>query len=639
MVSSTGLHSDSANNGAYRMSKRIGVLLCLLQAEQRGAVIAMVAAALFGIAGVGALSVDVGYIVFQQRVLQTTADAAAMAGALDIGTGGTPIVTATSYSAVAGNKNARSNLSATMVGGYPQLKCFSSTGVACTTNQTPTTLANAIQVKQQAAVPLFFGRIFGLPSITISATSTAGASGGVGVPHPLNVAFILDTTASMSDQSTDPSCPHTSALACAVAGVQTLLGELWPCGQGLASCAGQAPVDEAAFFVFPPVTNASQAVADIGCTSPQIAPSYSGVSNTTSAATTTSTLSLNTSMTALTEFNTGSPWAVVTDLGTPTSSATSSGKVLKFPSGVVTTHINAGMTILDTTTPGAIPSGTTVSSISTASSQVTMSSNVTGSGVKSGDLITFGTSIPAGTGGNSWPWWENTGSTTISSVTLPKTATMSANPTGPGVLNGDKIFVAPLYQIVGFANDYRTSDTAGLNAASNIVKLTAAGCIKNPGGLGTFYADAITAAQTALIAEQNARIAAGQPGGTNVIVLLSDGAATSTSQQMGPLKTAQVNQECHLAITAAQAAATAGTWVYSIYYDDGSPNCSDTTAITSCSAMKQIASDSTKFFSTDGTSNPCASSNPFTSITQIFQNVGSSIHSITNTRMLPDNTT
>ena len=163
-------------------------------------------------------------------------------------------------------------------------------------------------------------------------------------------------------------------------------------------------------------------------------------------------------------------------------------------------------------------------------------------------------------------------------MTLPTTAVMSANPTGAGVLKGDTIIVAPLYQIVPFSSDYRTSDTAAtLNASSNIVKVTAKGCLGTPGGLGTFYADAITAAQNALVTAQNARIAAGQPGGTNVLVLLSDGAATSTPAQMGPLKTTQVNQECHLAITAAQAAATAGTWVYAIYYDDGSTTCSDTT--------------------------------------------------------------
>ena len=249
--------------------------------------------------------------------------------------------------------------------------------------------------------------------------------------------------------------------------------------------------------------------------------------------------------------------------------------------------------------------------------------------VQTGDLITFGTSIPAGTG--SWPWW-GTG-TSISSVTLPTTAVMSANPTGPGVLKGDTIIVAPLYQIVPFSSDYRTSDTAAtLNASSNIVKVTAKGCLGTPGGLGTFYADSITAAQNALVTAQNARIAAGQPGGTNVLVLLSDGAATSTPAQMGPLKTTQVNQECHLAITAAQAAATAGTWVYAIYYDDGSTTCSDTTTISSCTTMQDIASDPTKFYSTDGTAGPCVSKSNYTTVSAIFQAIG---YSLTTARLLP----
>ena len=83
---------------------------------------------------------------------------------------------------------------------------------------------------------------------------------------------------------------------------------------------------------------------------------------------------------------------------------------------------------------------------------------------------------------------------------------MSAAPTGAGILKGDTIIAAPLYQIVGFANDYRASDTAAtLTAGSNIVKATAQGCLGTPGGLGTYYADAITAAQTALVA------AAGSP--------------------------------------------------------------------------------------------------------------------------------
>ena len=617
--------------------------------DESGAALILAAVVIFALVGLGALSVDVGYLFAAQRALQASTNAAAMAGAQDIGVGGTPIATATSYSSVTGNKNAYSSFTATMAAGYPKLWCFNTGGV-CTINQTPATSSNGILVQQQATVPLYFGRIFGISQVQISASAVALAAGGV--PQPLNVAFILDTTGSMGSAPSGPAAKACSgfstSIECAADGVQILLGELWPCASNLASCGAATngnvanPVDETALFVFPPVTNASQATVDIGCKAPQIATpstsppgSYSGIQNPTSAATTTSTLSLTTTMNAATGFNTGS-WALVTDAGTPTNLATpttgSGSKTLTFPKNVATTKITAGMTIQDTTNPSAIASGTTVTSVTpstTGNSTVTMSASATGGGVTIGDLITFGTSIPAGTG--TWPWW-GTG-TTISSVTLPTTAVMSAPPTGADILNGDTIIAAPLYQIVPFSSDYRTSDTAAtLNASSNIVKVTAKGCLGTPGGLGTFYADAITAAQNALVTAQNARIAAGQPGGTNVLVLLSDGAAASSPAQMGPLKTTQVNQECHLAITAAQAAATAGTWVYAIYYDDGSTTCSDTTTISSCTTMQDIASDPTKFYSTDGTAGPCVSKSNYTTVAAIFQAIG---YSLTTARLLP----
>jgi Flp pilus assembly protein TadG len=621
--------------------------------NESGAVAILVAVALPALVGLGALSVDAGYLFHAQRALQASADAAALAGAQGIGIGGAPITTATSYSSVSGDKNANPGFTVTSANLTATLKCYTSTGVPLATNQTPSTTSgcangvNGIEVTEAASVPTFFARIFGVSSVKISATASASATGGT--PQQLNVALILDTTKSMGSAPTGPAVSacsgYSTAIGCAAAGAQTLLGELWPCAYSTGGCGAVTsgnvanPVDEAALFVFPPVTNAGQAAADITCKSPTIATSYSGVSNTTSAATTTSTLSLKTSMTAATAFNTGSPWAVVTDVGTPTSKATpttgTGSKTLTFPSGVITTHVATGLTIQDTTTPGAIASGTTVSSVSTTANTVTMSSSATGTGVESGDLITFGTSIPAGTG--SWPWW-GTG-TTINTMTVPTTAVMSANPTGADVLLGDTIFVAPLYQIVGFSSDYRTSDTAtSLNtASSDIVEITAKGCLGTPGGLGTYYADAISAAQNALVAAQTARVASGQPGGTNVIVLLSDGNASSTSTQMGPLKTA--SGECKAAVTAAGTAATAGTEVYTVYYDDNgtSSTCStDTSPYNSaCTTMQDIASDSTKFYSTDGTASPCASKNNYTTIAAIFQNI---VASLETARLIPNNT-
>ena len=632
--------------------------------NESGAVAILAAVALPVLTGIGALSVDAAYVFSAQRALQASTDAAALAGAQVIGTGGAAVTQATTYSAT-GSLNGNANLTSVTV--TATLKCYTSVGLACSTNQTPscavasancvgTNGANGMQVVQTAQVPTFFARVLGINTVSISATASASMRGGV--PTPLNVAIIVDTTGSMGGAPTGPAATacsgYSTAIACAVDGAQTFLGELWPWQAGATS---GTPVDEVALFVFPPVTNASQATTDIACTNPKIPAQwgsggggYSGVVNTTSGATTTSTLSLKTSMTAATEFNTGSPWAVVTDLGTPTSLVTLPGsKVLTFPSNVVN-PITSGLTIQDTTNPGAIPSGTTVTSISTTNSTVTMSKNATGTGVAIGDLITFGTSIPAGTG--SWPWW-GTG-TTISSATLPTTAVMSASPTGPGVLKGDTIIAAPLYQIVGFGNDYRTSDTAPLNTSSNIVKITGSGCLKTPGGLGTYYTDAITAAQNALVTEQAARVAAGGQGGTNVIVLLTDGSATSTAAQMGPLKSA--SNECAAAVTAAQTAAAAGTRVYAVYYDDNGTSSTCTTDTGSyagaapngaCYTLQQIANspgatagtylnDPAKFYSTDGTASPCPSKNNYSTITTIFQNIATSLETA---RLIPNNAT
>lgn len=507
---------------------------------------------------------DVGYLYSAQRELQASANAAALAGARDIGVGGTPLTTATSYSAVTGDKNANPNL--TLASITSTLFCFKNGG-GCSTNQTPNTSANGIQVKQQATVPLFFGRIFGMSSVQLSATAVALAAGGV--PHPLNVVFILDTTQSMTNSDTKCFKSGSTREDCAQAGVQTLLGELWPCASNLASCGAATngnvanPVDEVGLMVFPPLTNATQAQKDYNCsgTPPTISPSYAGVTGTTTAATAAGSATLHFSSTPA--FNTG-----------------------------------IGALVTDSTTPSAI---------------------------------------------------QTTPPTYLSAVT-GTTATMSANAIGTGVKSGDTIVVAPLYQITqdinttpptyGLASDYRASDTAAsLNASSNMVKAVGgvSGCpgTQAIGGLGTYYAGAITAAQSVLTA--NAR-----SGATNVIVLISDGDASSTATQMGSL---DHNSECQQAVTAAQNAAKLGTWVYSIAYGASSPSCSTDASPynSSCYTMSQIANvpgttagtyvnDPTKFYSDNA--NGCKSTaNPnITALDQIFQSIG---YSLASARLLP----
>jgi hypothetical protein len=200
---------------------------------------------------------------------------------------------------------------------------------------------------------------------------------------------------------------------------------------------------------------------------------------------------------------------------------------------------------------------------------------------------------------------------------------------------------SPVYQIIALSSDYAISDAATtLNTSSNLVRAVGAGgsgCaqgIQAVGGFGTYYADAITAAQTAL------KAVIGRPTAQNVIILLSDGGANASA---GNMPTAEKNNQCHEAITAAAAAAATGTWVYSVAYGAStsvSPSTctTDTSVISSCSTMQAIASDATKFFSdTSGGDAACISAdNPsITSLNTVFQYIGIDA---TTARLLPNNT-
>ena len=414
--------------------------------EKNGVIAVVTALTLPLFCGVGALCVDAAYVARAQRALQASTDASALAGATKINTGsGNAVSTATQYSSVSGNLNALSNLNVTMVSGYPQLKCLTTTGFSCSGSDN----ANAIVVKQQVTVPTFFARAVGIDTVTVTATSTAGTQGGVGAP--IDVMFVLDTTASMNNS--DPNCSISGAtrIKCALTGVQTVLKTMKP------------SVDYAGLMIFPGLKNTTQQQYEYDCVSspsPQIAAYKS----------------------------------------------------------------------------------------------------------------------------------------------------------------------SPVYQVVGLVTDYRTSDTATtLNPSSNLAKAAQEpGCAVGAqaiGGVGTFYADAIKAAQTALVNN-------GKSTDQKVIILLSDGDAGASATNM---PTGETTNQCHQAITAAQNATTAGTWVYAIAYGSSTSatsSCStDSPHISACSTLQQVASDATKFYSdTTGTTGGCTSTaNSVSELVAIFSSIGVSI--------------
>jgi hypothetical protein len=195
----------------------------------------------------------------------------------------------------------------------------------------------------------------------------------------------------------------------------------------------------------------------------------------------------------------------------------------------------------------------------------------------------------------------------------------------------------PTYQVLGYSSDYRTSDTAStLNTASDIVIAAAgkSGCngMAAPGGEGTYYAGVIYAAQASLVAEK-----AANPGSQNVMVIISDGdAGTTTSGAMAGASTTSgtypsTKQQCAQAVTAAKAATTAGTTVYTVAYGAESSGCGTDTSptITPCVTMEDMASASQNFYSdytaTGGTSSCVSASQPTTNMNQIFTNIATSL--------------
>ena len=221
------------------MRRKIASFIRRFSRDRSGNVLIMTAVAMTTLLGVGGFAVDVSHVIYVKNRVQEVTDAAALAAAQDIGDGQNSTTisnTATSYSAVAGNKGAYAAMPVTMVSGYPLLKCLTNTGVPCNPGSSSGSLpngANAIVVKQQATVPLYLGRVLGFNTMTVTATATASAAGGQ--PPPLNVMFVLDTTTSMKDPgreiaSADPACSATSArkIDCALAGMRTILPQLWP---------------------------------------------------------------------------------------------------------------------------------------------------------------------------------------------------------------------------------------------------------------------------------------------------------------------------------------------------------------------------------------------------------------------------
>lgn len=183
-----------------------------------------------------------------------------------------------------------------------------------------------------------------------------------------------------------------------------------------------------------------------------------------------------------------------------------------------------------------------------------------------------------------------------SGVNYASCATTSSNPPPIAAYNANPIYTVFTPGGTG-TTSYSTipsgQTTPSLNTNSPLVKsvsTSVSNCgITATGGVGTYFADAITKAQQTLVSSRPSS------DWQNVMVVLSDGDAGASASNMPPSKS---RNQCQQAIDAAKTATAAGTWVFSLAYDAStSSGCSTDTGLTPCSTMKQIASDTSKFYS------------------------------------------
>jgi len=239
--------------------------------DERGQIIPWLAfmGALF--IGVGGLSVDLGraYVCYDQ--LKASTNAAAMAGAYAMIQSGATTTTVTnvinSYAAGSTGANVNPNLGTVTVSS-PTFKCITDSSMVAAPCSASPTGYNVVQVKQTATVPTVLIRLLALPpfhisaaqSLTMSAVSTATMASGMN--DQVNVAMVIDSTASM--QNNDSDCGHTR-IYCALQGVRTMLGYLAPCSAATAkSGATCSPYDQVSVFTFPNV-QANTASSDNDC--------------------------------------------------------------------------------------------------------------------------------------------------------------------------------------------------------------------------------------------------------------------------------------------------------------------------------------------------------------------------------------
>jgi len=244
--------------------------------DENGQVLPWMALMVVLFLGMAGLTLDLGHAYVCYRQLQASTDAAALAGAYAMTLGGATQASVqaevNAFSSTTGGANASPNLPNVPTPTIT-LACVTDSSsfvpAACSGPITATAPSgsNVIRVVQTVSIPTIFIQAlsaFGVKSATsLNLGTEADATFQAGPPTQVNVALVMDTTASMGSRDTDPSCANTR-IHCALAGAQLLLKGLSPCSSGSKAGNCLSAYDTVSLFTFPNVT-ANTASYDTTC--------------------------------------------------------------------------------------------------------------------------------------------------------------------------------------------------------------------------------------------------------------------------------------------------------------------------------------------------------------------------------------
>lgn len=178
----------------------------LRQQDRRGIIVVLAAVMMIVVFGFAAFAIDVGFMVLTKDEMQNAADAAALAGAMQMNNGAAAIRAAAIDIA---SKNFTGKKSITMTNSDIEIGQYDMVSKVFTVNETS---PNSVRATARTSNrKLFFAPVFGNKTFATSAQSIA-------MINPRDICFVVDLSGSMNDDTEAAWAPETINIEYASAG-------------------------------------------------------------------------------------------------------------------------------------------------------------------------------------------------------------------------------------------------------------------------------------------------------------------------------------------------------------------------------------------------------------------------------------